>query len=148
MRLLSCLVLLAVVASACGGDDGNGGIPTAPSINVGFSTTDLQIGSGAEAVNGRTVSVNYTGWAYSTTAADNKGSQFDTSLQPGRTPFSFVLGTGNAIQGFHRGVLGMRVGGRRRIVIPPDLAYGNNPPSTSIRANETLLFEVELLAVQ
>lgn len=148
MKLLWSVVLAALAVSGCGGDADGGGIPTAPSINVGFSTTDLQIGSGAEAVNGRTVSVNYTGWAYSTTAADNKGTQFDTSLQPGRTPFSFVLGTGNAIQGFHRGVLGMRVGGRRRIVIPPDLAYGNNPPAASIRANETLLFEVELLAVQ
>ena len=148
MRLLSCLALLVVVTVGCGSNDGNGGIPTAPSINVGFSTTDLQIGSGAEAVNGRTVAVNYTGWAYSTTAPDNKGNQFDSSLQPGRAPYSFVLGTGNAIQGFHRGVLGMRVGGRRRIVIPPELAYGNSPPSASIRANETLLFEVELLSVQ
>jgi|SRR5687767_7640575 len=148
MRLLLSAVLAALVASGCGGDDGGSAIPTAPSINVGFSTSDLQIGSGAEAVNGRLVTVNYTGWAYSTSAPDNKGNQFDSSLQPGRSPFSFVLGTGNAIQGFHRGVLGMRVGGRRRIVIPPDLAYGNNPPSASIRANETLLFEVELLSVQ
>jgi FKBP-type peptidyl-prolyl cis-trans isomerase FkpA len=148
MRLLCCVVLSAVLAGGCGGDDGGSAIPTAPSINVGFSTTDLQIGSGVEAVNGRLVTVNYTGWAYSTTAPDNKGNQFDTSLQPGRMPFPFVLGTGNAIQGFHRGVLGMRVGGRRRIVIPPELAYGNSPHSASIRANETLLFEVELLSVQ
>ncbi len=151
MKFSWLVLLAAVMASGCGGDDGGASIPipTAPSTNVGFSTTDLQVGSGTEAVNGRTVAVNYTGWAYSTTAADNKGVQFDTSLQPGRTPFAFVLGTGNAIQGFHRGVLGMRVGGRRRIVIPPELGYGNNPPANStIRANETLLFEVELVAVQ
>ena len=136
------------MASACGGGDSNGGIPTAPSANVPFATIDLQVGTGTEATNGRTVTVNYTGWIWSASGADNKGAQFDTSLQPGRTPLAFVLGTGNVIQGFHRGVLGMRVGGRRRIVIPPDLGYGNNPPTTAIRANETLIFDVELLAVQ
>jgi FKBP-type peptidyl-prolyl cis-trans isomerase FkpA len=149
MRVLCCLALLAVVASGCGGggDDG-GGLPTAPSANVPFSTTDLRSGTGVEATNGRTVIVNYSGWLYSTTAANNKGTLFDSSVAPGRVPFDFVLGTGNVIQGWHRGVLGMRVGGIRRLVIPPDLAYGAAGRAPSIPGNATLLFEIELIAVQ
>lgn len=146
MKLICSLMFLALVASGCGGSDGSGGIPTAPSANVPFSAVDLQVGTGAEATNGRPVTVNYTGWAWSASGTDNKGAQFDTSA--GRGPFTFTLGTGNVIQGWHRGVLGMRVGGRRRLVIPPELAYGNNPPSASIRANETLIFDVEVIAVQ
>jgi FKBP-type peptidyl-prolyl cis-trans isomerase len=142
MRLLSCLLLLAFVAGGCGGDDGNGGIPTAPSLNVPFSTTDLRPGSGAEAILGRVVTVRYAGWIYSPTAPDNKGTQFDAgTLAP------FALGT-TVVQGFTMGIQGMRVGGIRRVVIPPNLGYGNNPPDPRIRANETLLFEIELLAVQ
>ena len=93
--------------------------------------------------------MNYTGWTYSTTAADNKGTRFDSSLDPGRQPLVFTIGAANIIAGFSQGVNGMRVGGLRRIVIPPNLGYGNNPPpGAPIRANETLLFEIELLAVQ
>jgi FKBP-type peptidyl-prolyl cis-trans isomerase len=143
MKVLSCLVLLAMMAGGCGGDDG--GTPTsptpAPTINVPFSATDLRVGTGAEATTGRSVSVRYTLWVYSTTAADNKGNQ----LQSG--PHTFVVGQG-VIAGFSMGVNGMRVGGLRRVVIPPNLGYGNNPPDASIRPNETLLFEIELLAVQ
>jgi FKBP-type peptidyl-prolyl cis-trans isomerase FkpA len=148
MRVLCCLALLALIASGCGGGDDGGGLPTAPSANVPFSTTDLRPGTGVEATNGRTVIVNYSGWLYSTTAANNKGTLFDSSLAPGRVPFDFVLGTGNVIQGWHRGVLGMRVGGIRRLVIPPDLAYGAAGRAPSIPGNATLLFEIELIAVQ
>ena len=146
MKLTFCFVLFALSLAGCGSD--NGGTPTAPSANVPFSATDLRVGAGAEATNGRTVIVNYSGWLYSTTAPDNKGSLFDSSLSAGRTPFNFVLGTGNVIQGWHRGILGMRVGGLRRLVIPPDLAYGAAGRAPSIPGNATLLFEVELLAVQ
>jgi hypothetical protein len=147
MRLLSFVLLCGLFVAACG-DSGSDAIPTAPSINVPFSTTDLVVGTGAEAAAGRSVAVNYTGWTYSTTAADNKGTRFDSSLDPGRTPLVFTVGASNIIQGFSQGVVGMRVGGTRRVVIPPNLAYGNNPPSSAIRANETLLFEISLLAVQ
>jgi FKBP-type peptidyl-prolyl cis-trans isomerase len=147
MRLLCNLLLVGLVTAGCGGDDG--GTPTAPTpaptINVPFSATDLRVGTGAEATTGRSVSVRYTLWVYSTTAADNKGNQ----LQSG--PFNFVIGqsgAGGAIAGFSMGVNGMRVGGLRRVVVPPNLGYGNNPPDPSIRPNETLLFEIELLAVQ
>lgn len=146
MRLLACVALAALVAGGCGSDDGDGGlanlIPTSPTSNVAFSTTDLRVGTGAEATAGRAVNVRFTGWLYAPNAADNKGSQFDTGT------FPFTVGAG-VIPGFSMGVNGMRVGGLRRVVIPPNLGYGNNPPATSIiRANETLLFEIELLAVQ
>lgn len=145
MRLLILTALLAVTVAACGGDSG-GANPTAPSANVPFSTVDLRVGTGAEANTGRNVSVNYTGWLYSAAATDNKGTQFDSSLTAGRTPLAFTVGSG-VIAGFSQGVIGMRVGGLRRIVIPPSLGYGaqaNGP----IPGNSTLIFEIELLAVQ
>lgn len=148
MKCIGFVLVAALAVSGCGGGDSGGGSPTAPSANVPFSATNLREGTGAEATNGRTVRVNYSGWLYSTTAADNKGTLFDSSLAAGRTPFDFVLGTGNVIQGWHRGVLGMRVGGIRRLVIPPDLAYGAAGRPPTIPGNATLLFEVELLAVQ
>jgi FKBP-type peptidyl-prolyl cis-trans isomerase FkpA len=145
MRVTSFLTLvLCLTAAGCGGDDN----PTGPAANVPYSATDLKVGTGTEATNGRTVTVNYTGWLYSTTAADNKGTQFDSSLNPGRTPFTFTVGVSNVISGWHQGVPGMRVGGTRRLVLPPSLAYGSqgNPPA--IPGNATLIFDIELLAVQ
>lgn len=128
---------LALVVSGCGKDN-----PTSPSANVPFSTVDVRVGTGAEATTGRAASVNYSGYLYSATAAENKGNPFDAGN------FSFTVGTG-VIPGFSQGVAGMRVGGIRRIIIPPNLAYGNNPPTGSgIPANATLVFQVELLAVQ
>ena len=106
-----------------------------------YSATDLRVGTGAEATTGRNAQVRYTGWLYNSGAVDNKGTQFDSGT------FNFVVGQG-VIQGFSMGVNGMRVGGLRRVVIPPNLGYGNNPPGPPIRANETLLFEIELLNVQ
>ena len=146
MRLLPFVLLCGLLVSACG-DSGSDAIPTAPTINVAYSTTDLRVGTGAEATAGRRVTVNYTGWIYSTTAADNTGQQFGTSV--GGQPFSLTAGGTDAIQGFSQAVVGMRVGGLRRVVVPPNLGYGNSPPPGSIiRANETLLFEIELLSVQ
>jgi FKBP-type peptidyl-prolyl cis-trans isomerase FkpA len=139
-----CFVLmgLALLAGGCKGNDVSVVVPTAPTLNVAFSATDLRAGTGAAATSGRLVQVRYAGWIYSPNATDNKGSQFDAGT------FTFTVGTG-VIPGFSQGVTGMQVGGIRRIVIPPNLGYGNNPPSNSgIRPNETLLFEVELLAVQ
>lgn len=138
------ICLLVTTLAACGGSAS----PTAPSANVPFSQTDLRVGSGAEATSGRVVTVHYTGWLYDSNAADNRGTQFDSSLQPGRSPFLFVLGSGQVIGGWDRGVAGMRVGGQRRLVIPPDLAYGSRGSGGVIPPNATLLFDVELLAVQ
>jgi FKBP-type peptidyl-prolyl cis-trans isomerase len=137
---LACSLLLGT--AACGGTDD---APASPTVNVPFAQTDLAVGTGAEAVNGRRVSVNYTGWLYDPSAAENKGRQFDTSV--GRGPFAFTLGRGEVIRGWDQGVAGMRVGGRRRLVIPPDLGYGAQGFPPVIPANATLLFEVELLEV-
>jgi FKBP-type peptidyl-prolyl cis-trans isomerase FkpA len=144
MRIITALLCLVTLA-ACGGSNDS---PTAPSTPRGeYSQVDLVVGTGAEAATGRTVTVNYTGWLYNPSGTDNKGTQFDTSLAPGRTPLSFVIGSNQVIAGFSRGTQGMRVGGRRRVIVPPELAYGatGNGP---IGPNATLVFEIELLNVQ
>lgn len=127
-----------MLAIACGPS------PTAPSVAVPFSQTDLLVGTGTEAVTGRTIRVHYTLWLYDPSQADNKGAQVESSA--GRDPFSFVLGAGQVIQGWDRGVAGMRVGGRRQLVVPPSLGYGATR-SGIIPPNATLLFEIELLEV-
>lgn len=144
MRLLIVTTLLAMTVAACGGDADT---PTAPSANVPFSTVDIRVGTGAEANTGRNVTVNYTGWLYSATTADNKGTKFDSSLDPGKSPLAFTVGFG-VIQGFSQGVIGMRVGGIRRVIIPPSLGYGSAGSPPSIPGNATLVFDIELLAVQ
>jgi FKBP-type peptidyl-prolyl cis-trans isomerase len=143
MRTTTLLVLLAC-ATACGGSDDTPTGPSDPSVglNVPFSATDIVVGTGAEAVNGRNVTLNYTLWLYHPSAAANKGRQIETGT------FSFVLGTGNAIQGWHQGIPGMRIGGTRRLVIPPNLAYGAAGAPPDIPGNATILFEVTLLNVQ
>lgn len=101
--------------------------------------TDLKIGTGRVAKKGFTVKVHYTGWLYTTK------KKFDSSYDR-KDPFEFQLGRGNVIPGWDRGIVGMREGGRRKLVIPPILAYGENGNS-SIPPNSTLVFEVELLQV-
>ncbi|MCC7033185.1 MAG: FKBP-type peptidyl-prolyl cis-trans isomerase [Acidobacteria bacterium] len=143
-HLLASLAALALVAStACGGGSDS---PTAPSLpptgTAPFGITDLRAGTGSVAVAGQAVTVNYTGWLYSNTAAENKGSQFDSNRN-----VRFQLGA-NVIAGWSQGIPGMRVGGLRRLVIPPELAYGSSTPDSSrIPPNATLLFEVELVSV-
>jgi FKBP-type peptidyl-prolyl cis-trans isomerase FkpA len=139
--LILTILLAALAASSCKDDS-----PASPSTgSAPYSATDLRIGTGTEATAGRRVTVNYTGWLYSASAAGNKGTQFDTSI--GRGPFTFTLGAGQVIRGWDQGVAGMRVGGQRRLVIPPELAYGSQA-NGAIPANATLVFEVELLDVQ
>lgn len=141
--VLAALIVAALGASACGSSN-----PTAPGsnnpsvgLNVPFSTTDLVVGTGAEATLGRSITTRYTGWLYDPNAAENKGQQFDSGT------FTFVLGT-TVIAGWNQGIPGMRVGGTRRIVIPPALGYGAGGSPPRIPGNATLLFEVTLLSVQ
>lgn len=101
---------------------------------------DLVVGDGSEAVRGRAVEVHYVGVAWST------GRQFDASWDRGQT-FSFGLGRGEVIQGWDDGVAGMKVGGRRRLTIPPQLGYGSRGAGGVIKPNETLVFVVDLVAV-
>ena len=112
-----------------------------------LQTTDLKEGTGATAVSGRPVSVHYTGWLYSETAPDHKGSKFDSSLDRGQ-PFQFALGAGQVIPGWDQGVTGMKVGGRRELVIPPDLAYGGQGSPPAIGPDATLVFVIDLLDVK
>ena len=101
--------------------------------------TDIQVGTGDEATSGRQVDVHYTGWL-------TDGKKFDSSLDRGE-PFSFALGGGQVIQGWDQGVVGMKVGGKRKLTIPPELGYGRQGAGGVIPPNATLVFEVELLAV-
>lgn len=105
----------------------------------GLSITELQLGDGAVASAGQTVIVNYRGTL-------ENGKEFDSSY--GRGPFSFPLGAGRVIKGWDEGVAGMKVGGKRRLVIPPDLAYGTRGAGGVIPPNATLIFEVELLDIR
>ena len=107
---------------------------------------DMVVGTGAEAVKGKQVSVHYTGWLFDASAPDNKGRKFDSSHDRGE-PFSFPLGAGRVIAGWDRGVAGMRVGGHRRLTIPPEFGYGARGAGSVIPRNATLVFDVELLEV-
>ena len=108
--------------------------------------SDTKIGTGAEAVAGNTVTVHYTGWLFDAAAPDNKGQKFDSSRDRG-DPFQFPLGAGRVIAGWDQGVAGMKVGGQRTLVIPPELGYGARGAGGVIPPNATLVFDVELLGV-
>lgn len=138
VRLVAVLTLAAAVSSCSDS-------VTAPTNYAPYSQTDLRVGTGGDAVAGKTLTVNYTGWFYGESRPDKKGPVFDTSI--GGDPFEFVLGVGEVIEGWDRGALGMKVGGLRRLVVPPSLAYGSFR-SGPIPPNATLVFEIELLDVQ
>ena len=108
--------------------------------------TDTKIGTGDEATPGQRISVHYTGWLFDQNAPDNKGAKFDSSLDRGQ-PFEFMLGVGQVIGGWDQGFAGMKVGGQRTLIIPPELGYGARGAGGVIPPNATLLFEVELLGV-
>ena len=108
---------------------------------------DATVGAGAEATAGKTVTVHYTGWLYDPKAADRHGKKFDSSRDHGE-PFQFRLGAGQVIRGWDEGVAGMKVGGKRTLIIPPQMGYGSRGAGSDIPPNSTLLFEVELLDVR
>ncbi|HEX5539654.1 MAG TPA: FKBP-type peptidyl-prolyl cis-trans isomerase, partial [Methylophilaceae bacterium] len=108
---------------------------------------DQKIGEGREAEAGNRVSVHYTGWLYDPSKPDNHGEKFESSVDRGE-PFEFMLGAGQVIQGWDQGVAGMKVGGKRTLIIPADLAYGSRGAGGVIPPNATLVFDVELLGIR
>jgi FKBP-type peptidyl-prolyl cis-trans isomerase FkpA len=138
--------LLSLTACGGGGGDAGNGNTSNPTATV--TKTDTVVGTGAEATTGSHVLVNYTGWLYSATATGNKGAQFDTSV--GKAPFEFIVGSGTIV-GFAEGVKGMKVGGKRTVVIPSVLGYGSAGASSNgqviIPPNTDLVFDIELVKV-
>lgn len=116
-------------------------VPSGPKPTT-LQIRDIIVGTGAEAAHGKLVRVQYTGVAWST------GRKFDSSWDRGGEPFEFRLGAGMVIPGWDQGVAGMRVGGRRELIIPPNLAYGERGAGANIGPNETLIFVVDLVSVQ
>ena len=126
-------------------------VPAPPQSKLNAKVTQLQIidtavCTGPEAVKGKVVVVHYTGWLYDPSLPDKKGKKFDSSLDR-KSPFTFPLGGGRVIRGWDEGVAGMHVGGKRTLVIPADMAYGSRGAGGVIPPHATLMFDVELLAV-
>jgi peptidylprolyl isomerase len=139
--VLLALLVLAVVSLACSqAPQGSGGDGQEQSTPSGLKYTDLVVGTGAQPQPGQTAVVHYTGWLLD-------GQKFDSSKDRGQ-PFSFPLGRGQVIKGWDEGVASMKVGGKRVLIIPPDLGYGTRGAGGVIPPNATLKFEVELLDVR
>ena len=113
-------------------------------LTGGLKYIDTKVGDGDVAQKGYLLAMNYTGWLYKN---GQKGAEFDSSLKTGK-PFSFKLGTGQVIKGWDEGIAGMKAGGKRTLIIPPELAYGATGAGGVIPPNATLLFEVELISVR
>ena len=128
------LITMAIIllVAGCSKDDKN--------MSGELIIEDIIVGQGAEAVKHSIITVNYTGWL-------EDGTKFDSSLNPGREPLRFPLGAGQMIQGFDQGILGMKVGGKRKLTIPPNLGYGSQDKGI-IPPNSTLIFELDLLIVE
>lgn len=110
--------------------------------------TDTKVGTGAEATVGATVYMHYSGWLYRPLAKNMHGKMFDSSIARGE-PLDFVLGAGRVIKGWDQGIIGMKVGGKRTLIIPSELAYGARPtPGSGIPPNSALIFDVELVNVK
>jgi FKBP-type peptidyl-prolyl cis-trans isomerase FkpA len=140
VRSIFVLLLAAACVAAASCSDS----PNAPSSSAPYSQVDLLVGTGGAAATGNILTVNYSGWLYDPAKPDNKGLLFDTSI--GKDPFVFTLGTASVIQGWDQGLVGMKAGGIRRLVVPPSLGYGS-VRNFSIPPYATLVFEVELIGV-
>jgi FKBP-type peptidyl-prolyl cis-trans isomerase FkpA len=134
------VAVLGLTACGGGGSGASGGVPV--SSPAALTKTDTVVGTGATAAVGSKIAVNYTGWLYNASAADFKGAKFDSG-----TGASFTLASGSLIEGWVQGIPGMKVGGKRTLLIPASLGYGANGAG-SIPPNSGLVFEVELVGVQ
>lgn len=134
---LTALAAVVILGCAAGANTMEEKVITTPS---GLKYVDLKEGTGPAAKKGDTVEVHYTGWL-------KDGKKFDSSLDRGQ-PFTFPLGAGRVIKGWDEGVAGMKVGGKRKLIIPPDLAYGSRGAGGVIPPNAELTFEVELLKIK
>jgi peptidylprolyl isomerase len=148
-RTRAIAVALAIVVASCAAHSiptpaTAQGTPATMTTASGLKTTDSKVGTGAAPRMGQICVMHYTGWLYSNGA---KGAKFDSSLDRGQ-PFEFPIGTGRVIRGWDEGVASMKVGGKRTLIIPPDLGYGARGAGNVIPPNATLIFEVELLDVK
>ena len=144
------VIMLAAHVPAHGQGTAAGASPGESKLSATVTSlqkTDAKQGTGAEAVSGKAVVVHYTGWLYDPTQPGDKGAKFDSSLDR-KVPFGFILGAGKVIRGWDEGVAGMKVGGQRTLIIPPDMAYGARGAGGVIPPNATLIFDVELLEVK
>jgi len=142
LRQLGVVVLAGSIA-ACSGKPSvapTGGVTSMQSV-------EIKPGAGEGLAAGKIAVVQYTGWLYDAAAKDNKGKQFDSSRTLGQ-PFRFPVGTGQVIKGWDQGVVGMKVGESRRLIIPADLAYGDSGAGGVIPPGATLVFDIDLVAVE
>ena len=142
LALRTAAVVLATLLAACA----DPGPPPGGTI-AKFETIDQVVGTGAVATSGQDVVVHYTGWNYDSRLPDKRGGKFDSSLDR-HEPFTFLLGAGRVIRGWDEGVAGMRVGGKRVLMIPPEYGYGRKGAGGVIPPNGSLVFEVELIDVR
>lgn len=118
-----------------------------PAMPTTLQVVDQKVGTGPAIANGQTAVVHYTGWLYDSSAPEQKGTKFDSSRDRDE-PFSFDLGQGHVIKGWDQGVAGMQIGGQRRLVIPSELGYGQRGAGAVIPPGATLVFDVELVAIE
>lgn len=157
-RFLAGTTAFVMALAGCGasaqGSPAQAPAPAVPHTASNLSATvtelqkiDVKQGTGSEASAGKPVLVHYTGWLYDSAAPEGKGTKFDSSRDRG-VPFGFFLGSGKVIKGWDQGVVGMKIGGQRRLVIPPQLGYGERGAGGVIPPNATLIFDVELVDVK
>jgi FKBP-type peptidyl-prolyl cis-trans isomerase FkpA len=146
---LSLLVCVALAVGCSGKSEAPPAASAAPPASpvTELQSTTLKPGTGAAIGGGQIAVVQYTGWLYEAGATDHKGKQFDSSRDR-KEPFKFPLDTGSVIKGWDRGVVGMKVGESRRLVIPPELAYGDAGAGGVIPPGATLVFDVELVGIE
>ena len=148
MLMASALIIAMLTMTGCKADSKTSTKETAMTQNVTeLVKKDTVMGEGREAEAGFNVTVNYTGWLYDPSKPDGKGIKFDSSLDR-REPFVFFLGGGQVIQGWDEGFAGMKIGGKRTLIIPSEMGYGARGAGGVIPPNATLVFDVELLDVK